>query len=63
MFIFNNISGVDDNNSCDVSSHSNDYCAGYKVGYRADHVITNCALMTIDCVLEIFPHISYFNFS
>ena len=34
------INGVD-NNSCDVSSHSNDYCAGYKVGYRANHVITN----------------------
>jgi hypothetical protein len=30
-----------DNNSCDVSSHSIDHCAGYKVGYRANHVITN----------------------
>jgi hypothetical protein len=34
------ISGVD-NNSCDVTIHSNDYCAGYKVGYRANHFITN----------------------
>ena len=34
------INGVD-NNSCDVTIHSNFYCAGYKVGYRADHGITN----------------------
>ena len=34
------INGVD-NNSCDVTIHSNFYCAGYKVGYRANHGITN----------------------
>ena len=34
------INGVD-NNSCDVTIHSNFYCEGYKVGYRADHGITN----------------------
>jgi hypothetical protein len=34
------INGVD-NNHCDPSIHSNNYCAGYKVGYRANHAITN----------------------
>jgi hypothetical protein len=34
------LNGVD-NNICDASSHSNFYCPGYKVGYRANHGITN----------------------
>lgn len=34
------LNGVD-NNTCDPSVHSNFYCAGYKVGYRANHGITN----------------------
>jgi len=30
-----------DNSSCDVTIHSNSYCAGYHIGYRANHAITN----------------------